>query len=259
MQIRVLGAHNLQSNCTRQSAYLVDGVLAVDMGGFSSALSPAEQGQILAVLLTHRHFDHIRDIPTLALMTLDDPRQIDVYSLPETLEGVQAHLIDGDIYPDFTKKLTDAPPKYRFNPVEPGVRFQVLNYEVKAIPQPHPVSSVGYVIKSDSGSCWAYTGDTGGNLLPFFQENELVPQVLFVDVTFPNRSEFLAKLTGHLTPNLLREQVAEAKEAKLSLPRMVAVHINVPNREEVIGEVRSLANELGIDLSPGAEGMVIEL
>ena len=143
--------------------------------------------------------------------------------------------------------------------MEPEVRFKVLNYEVKAIPQPHPVASVGFVIKSDSGGCWAYTGDTGGNLLPFFQDSELVPQVLFVDVTFPNRSEFLAKLTGHLTPNLLRDQVAEAKKAKLSLPRMVAVHINVPNREEVIGEVRSLANELGLDLSPGTEGMVIEL
>ena len=116
MQIRILGAHNLQSSCTRQSAYLVDGVLAVDMGGFSSALNAAEQGEVRAILLTHRHFDHTRDIPTLGLMTLDDPKQIDVYSLPETLEGVRTHLLDGDIYPDFTKKLTDAPPKYRFHP-----------------------------------------------------------------------------------------------------------------------------------------------
>ena len=259
MRIRILGAHNLQSSCTRQSAYLVDGVLAVDMGGFSSALSSAEQGEVLAILLTHRHFDHTRDIPTLGLLTLDNPRQIDVYSLPETLESVRAHLLDGDIYPDFTKKLTDAPPKYRFHPVEPGVPFDVLNYKVKAIPQPHPVASVGYIVKSDSGGCWAYTGDTGGDLLPFFQESELAPQAMFVDVTFPSRSEFLAKLTGHLTPSLLREQVLEATKAKLSLPKMVAVHIHVPEREEVIREVKSLAGELGIDLSSGAEGMVIEV
>ena len=224
----------------------------------ASALTPAEQGQIRAVLLTHRHFDHTRDIPTLALMTLDDPRQIDVYSLPETLEGVRAHLIDGDVYPDFTKKLTDAPPKYRFQPVQPGVCFKVLDYEVKPIPQPHPVPVVGYIVRSNSGACMAYTGDTGGNLLPFFQD-QLSPQVIFVDVTFPSRMEFLAKLTGHLTPNMLREQVLEASKAKLRLPKMVAVHMNVPTRDEVIPEVESIANELGIDLSAGAEEMVVEL
>ena len=257
MEVRVLGAHNLQSSNTRQSGYLIDGVLAVDVGSLSSALSPEEQGEIQAVLLTHRHLDHTRDIPTLALMTLDDPRQIDVYSLSETLEGVHAHLLDGDVYPDFTKKLTDAPPKYRFHPIEPSECFKVLDYEVKPIPQPHPVPAMGYIVRSKSGACMAYTGDTGGNLLPFFQD-DFVPNVLFIDVTFPNRLEGLAKLTGHLTPKLLGEQLLEVSKAKLHLPKMLAVHINVPNRDEVIPEVKSLATDLGIDLGPGAEDMVLK-
>ena len=151
MDIRVVGAHNLQSNTTRQSCYLIDRVLAVDVGGLASGLSPEEQGEITAVLLTHRHFDHTRDIPTLALMTLDDPKQIDVYSLPETLDAVRAHLIDGDVYPDFTKKLTDAPPKYRFQPIEAGVAFKVLDYEAKPIPVPHPVPAVGFIVRSNNG------------------------------------------------------------------------------------------------------------
>ena len=74
--------------------------------------------------------------------------------------------------------------------------------------------------------------------------DQLSPQVIFVDVTFPSRMEFLAKLTGHLTPNMLREQVLEASKAKLRLPKMVAVHMNVPTRDEVIPEVESIANEL---------------
>ena len=134
MEIRVIGAHNLPSVDTRHTCFLIDGVLGLDMGSLASALSAKEQGEILALLATHRHFDHIRDIPSLALMTLDDPRQIDVYALPETLKGISAHLIDGDVYPDFTKKLTDAPPKYLFNPVEPGVWFKLLDCEVKSIP-----------------------------------------------------------------------------------------------------------------------------
>ncbi len=73
MDVRILGAHNLESNRTHHTCFLIDGVLVIDMGSVASSLSPAEQGEILALLITHRHFDHIRDIPTLALMTLDDP------------------------------------------------------------------------------------------------------------------------------------------------------------------------------------------
>lgn len=92
-------------------------------------------------------------------------------------------------------------------------------------------------------------------MLPFFQESELAPQALFIDVTFPSRSEYLAKLTGHLTPSLLREQILEVRKANLNLPKMIAVHIHVPEWEEV----ESLGKELGIDLSAGVEGMAIDL
>ena len=179
MDVRILGSHNLPSSDnrhntgTRHTCFLIDGVLGLDMGSLASALSPIEQGQILAVLLTHRHFDHIRDLPSLALMTLDDPRPIDVYSLSETLEGVLAHLINGDIYPDFTKKLTDAPPKYRFHPVQPWAQFKVLDYEVNPIPQPHPVPCVGYIVRSSSGGCRHIPEILGATFSPSSRTNSL--------------------------------------------------------------------------------------
>ena len=262
MDVRILGAHNLPSRdiarnrITGCSSFLIDGVLALDAGSLASALSPEEQGQISAVLLTHRHFDHIRDIPSLALMTLDDPTTIDVYALSETLEGVHSHLMDGDVYPDFTRKITDAPPKYRFHSIKTNELLNVLDYEVKPISQPHPVPSVGFVVRTAGGVCIAFTGDTGGELLPFF-EDEAAPEVLFVDVTYPSRMESLAKLTGHLTPALLREQLEAALKANLNLPRIVAIHIHVPHMEEVVREVKALAKEMGIDLVPGEEDMVV--
>ena len=258
MKIRVLGAHNLESRDTRHTCFLIDGVLGLDVGSLVSALSPGEQDEVLALLLTHKHFDHTRDIPTLGLARRDNPRAIDVYSLPDTLDGVRAHLIDGDVYPDFTKELNGAPPKYRFQPVEPWKRFKVLDYEVKPIPVPHPVPSIGYIVRSNSGNCMAYTGDTGGNLLPFFQD-QFSPRVLFVDVTFPNRLESLAKLTGHLTPSLLRYEVLEALKMNISLPKIVAVHISLGDRDEVVQELSSVTTELGVDLTPGYEDMVVSL
>ena len=262
MEVRVIGANNLPSRNnshqeeTRHTCFLIDGVLGLDMGSLSSSLSQEEQGRILAVLITHRHFDHIRDIPSLALMTLEDPRQIDLYSLQETLDGVHAHLIDGDVYPDFTKKLTDAPPKYRLLPVRPWDWYDVLDYQVKPIPQPHPVPVVGYIVKSSAGGCIAYTGDTGGDLMPFFRD-ESAPEVLFADVTFPDRLENVAKLTGHMTPNLLKKELEGALEAGVNLPRIVAVHISSQNHHEVVGEIDEVATELGIDLGAGKQDMVV--
>ena len=256
MEIRLLGAHNLESREARHTCFLVDGVLGLDVGSLVSALSSSEQAEVRALLITHRHFDHTRDIPTLGLATLDDPRHIDVYGLAETLDGVHSHLLDGDVYPDLTQGLNGEPPKYRFHAVKPRVPLRVLAYEVKPIPVAHAVPTVGYIVRSDSGDCIAYTGDNGGDLRPFFQD-ELAPQVVFVDVTFPNRLEQRARASGHLTPGTLRSQLIEALKDNVRLPRIVPVHISLVDREEVAEDLKSVATELGVDLTPGYEDMVV--
>lgn len=256
MEIRVLGAHKLESRKTRHTCFLIDGVLGLDAGSLASALTPAEQAQVRAVLLTHHHFDHVRDLPTLGLATLSDPKSIEVYALAETLEAVRRHLLNGDLYPDLTEKLGAGPPKYRFQPVRPDVPFGVLDYRVKPIPTTHPVPTVGYRVQSDTGGCIAYTGDTSGNL-PAFLQGPAVPQVLFVEVSFPDRLAGLAELTGHLTPSTLRGQLLAALAAGLTLPRLVAVHLNPEDQQELVDELGAVATELEIDLTPGYAGMVV--
>ena len=256
MKIRLLGAHNLESRDTRHTCLLLDGVLGLDVGSLASALSPGEQAEVRAVLITHSHFDHIRDIPTLGLATRDDPRPVDVYALKETLESLHDHLLDGDVYPDLTQGLNGAAPRYRFNAVTPWESIRVLDYQVKPIPVSHAAPGVGYIVKSDFGYCMAYTGDTGGDLRPFFQD-ELDPQVVFVDVTFPNRLEHIANISGHLTPKLSRGQLLELVKTNAQLPRIVPVHLSMIERDEVTRELASVSSELGIDLVPGYEDMQV--
>lgn len=63
MRIRFLGAHNTETLTTRLSGLLVDQALALDAGSLTASLTLSQQLSLKGVLLTHQHYDHIRDIP----------------------------------------------------------------------------------------------------------------------------------------------------------------------------------------------------
>ena len=258
MKVRVLGAHNLEVEHVRHTCFLLDGVLALDAGSLMTALSEEERKNIRAILVTHRHFDHVRDLPSLGLANLDESRTVSAYSLPVTLDAVSSRLMDGVLYPDFTQSLTPAGPKYRLEPITSGQTFAVQGYSVRAIEVPHAAPCVGYVIHQPEGSSFAYCGDTGGGLLPFFQDPSR-PDPMFVEVTFAGKLEERAKITGHLTPGLLRKEIEEAASQGLTIPRIMVVHRNPDHEQEIAEELASVASELGVDISLAHEGVTVDI
>ena len=74
MKIRVLGCHGsdqlinrpLGTLPCRTCGFLVNDVVLVDAGTIGSQLLLHEQQRIQSILLTHLHFDHIKELPTLA-------------------------------------------------------------------------------------------------------------------------------------------------------------------------------------------------
>ena len=81
MKIQFLGAHNCESATTRLVSILIDDVLALDAGSLTSTLSIEAQLNLKAVLLTHHHYDHIRDIPALGMNALFYDTSVPVYAL----------------------------------------------------------------------------------------------------------------------------------------------------------------------------------
>ena len=257
MQIRLLGAHNLESRGTRHTCLLIDGVLAIDAGSVASALTWEEQRRVAALLLTHRHFDHLRDIPTVGLATLGEPTPVELYGLPETLDALHTHILNGDVYPDLTQGLNGGAAKFALRPIEPFATLTVLGYRVKPVSMSHgEAPAVGYIVRSPSGGCVAYTGDTNGDLLPLLQD-PLAPGVLFVDVTFPDRLTWRAEASAHLTPSSLRDRLLAARDVGVRLPRVVPVHLDLETEGEVAHDLAVVGAELGIDLTPGREDMTL--
>ncbi len=80
MNIKLLGAHNCESQNTRLLSLLIDDVLVLDAGGLTSSLSFPAQQKLKTILLTHQHYDHIRDIPAIAINFYLSGNTINVYS-----------------------------------------------------------------------------------------------------------------------------------------------------------------------------------
>ena len=258
MKVRVLGAHNLEAQATRHTCFLLDDVMAIDAGSLMTALRPDEQKNIEALLLTHRHFDHVRDVPSLGLANLDHGGTISMYALPSTLEEVSARLMDGVLYPDFTKNLADHGPKYLLQAIAPGQDYDILGYMVRPISVPHSAPAVGYIVHEPDGGSFAYCGDTGGGLLPFFQD-PLRPDPLFIEVTFAKRMRERALATGHLTPDLLGGELAEALRLNLPIPRIMIVHRSPYHEDEITHELNQGVSALSIEVTLAQEDMTVSV
>ena len=256
MNIRVLGAHNCESLDTRFVCLLIDGVLALDAGGLSSTLPFPAQLELKGVLLTHHHYDHIRDIPAEAMNFFLRGASINVCSTQAVYTALVSHLLNGKLYPKFTE-FPAAKPAVNFTIIEPRQPEQIAGYGVLAVPVNHSDHAVGYQVTSADGKAVFYTGDTGPGLAGCWES--VSPDLIVIEVTAPNRYEEWAAKSAHLTPGLLGRELAAFRELKGYLPPVVAVHMNPGLEKEIAPELAAVAGELDSPITLAYEGMQLEL
>jgi len=255
MKIRFLGAHNCETKDSRLVSLLVDDVLAIDVGGLTSGLSWEAQHKIKAVLLTHQHYDHVRDIPTLAMNLFLGGSQTTIYSIPKVFEVLEKHLLNDVIYPDFRYKSPDKP-TIKFSVVEPNKPQKILDYDVLAVPVKHGVPTVGYQLGA-GGKTFFYTSDTGQGLAESWQY--VSPQLLITEVTASNKYTEWAVDGGHLTPSLLQRELEEFRKLKGYLPPVLIVHMSPHLEKDIAAEVAAMSKDLGASVTLAHEGMEISL
>ena len=238
MEIQILGAHLAEVRGARLTSLLIDGVLAVDAGGLTSALSLAEQKRIETVLLTHHHFDHTRDLVTLAANASDC-------------------LLGGKMYANFFEYPDKEKPTVILEAIEPYGTEAIAGYDVLAAPVKHSVPGVGYQITSPDGKSLFFIGDTTAGVSDCWEH--ISPQLLITEVAGPDKYEDWLKKVGHLCPRLLKEELMQFRRLKGYLPRIIGIHIGNPYEQEIKEEVAQVAQELEADISLGYEDMKIDL
>ncbi len=256
MKIEILGAHNILSRDTRCISLLIDDVLAIDAGTLAASLSFAAQRRLRAVLITHQHLDHVRDIPALGMNFMLFESSLDVYTTAPILEALRSHLLDDVLYPDFTQK---PPPKpaLRFRMVENGREETIAGYRVLPVAVNHAVPATGYQVTSPEGKKVFYSSDTGPGLADCWRQ--VRPDLLLIEVTALNKYVDFARESGHLTPSLLQGELEAFAEINGYLPQVVTVHTNPLDEKGIRAELAAAARALKTTIGTGREGMRIDL
>jgi len=256
MNIKFLGAHNCESQNTRFISLLIDDTLAIDAGALTSSLSFQAQQKLKAILLTHQHYDHIRDVPAIAMNLFLQGASINIYSILPVYDALTAHLLNGKFYPKFLEQ-PQGKPTIKFTIIEPYRTEQIEGYNILAVPVNHTAPTVGYQVTSPDGKMVFYTGDAGPGLASCWEN--VSPQLFITEVTAPDSYEEWAARSGHLTPSLLKQELTSFQAVKGYLPRVATVHMNPYLEKEIEAEIAVVAKDLNASITLAYEGMQLYL
>ncbi len=246
VRIRILGCHGSdhlikdekRGHECRACAFLINETVLVDAGTVGSVLSLGEQRRLRHVLVSHLHFDHIQGLPTLADSWFDhDARPVTIVSLADVLKGLQSHIFNGEVYPDFMQLPSPDHPVFRLQAVEPGATVSCGDLRVTGIPVNHQVPTLGFII-DDGQSAMVCSGDT-------YSTDELwkaagrvrTLKAAFIEASFPNAMADVARVSKHLTPALLHREFEKIGRPEV---RAYAYHLKPRYRDTLTRELATL-------------------
>jgi len=238
MKIRPLGS-SVPDPARRQyvSSYLVNGNVGIDVGCTGLYGSPQEQEAIEHIFLTHSHTDHTASLPVFVENAwTPTSRCPTIHGSQETLHAMQKHIFNEVMWPDFIALSRDAPPFLRMSPLEPEAPIEVCGLRVTPVPVNHVVPTFAYVV-NDGHSSVIFGGDSGPTQRIWeVAHNTPNLRAVFLEACFPNHLAGLARASLHLTPEMFAGEVAKMPRGV----RVIAVHIKVRYREQVIRELEEL-------------------
>ncbi|HLO66996.1 MAG TPA: 3',5'-cyclic-nucleotide phosphodiesterase [Holophaga sp.] len=237
MELRVLGCSGGEAEGHRLTGLLVDGVLAIDAGSLTQALTIEEQVGIRQIFITHSHLDHICTLPFFTKNIFGHTEvPVQIHALPETLDALRRHLFNDELWPDFSVIPSPDNPIIRFSEIEPGRTYRLEGLRITPIPVNHLVPTVGYLVEDDH-SAFLFTSDTAGTDLVYEAANAAKDLRLFItECSFPNVQGWLADAAKHLTPEKLER---ELRKLKKDVPVGI-YHLTPGDRDVMLPELAAL-------------------
>jgi len=248
--IKVLGAYGGKATNMALTSLQLSKEVVMDAGNILEGLGNGIKN-INHVFISHSHLDHINDIGFLIDATFEHRTiPLKIYGRKKTLEDIQTHILNWNIWPDFSQINLIGSDKKAIELVEIDLdqEIEVDGCKIKAIENNHTISSNGYVVEKD-GRALLFTSDTYccDSIWEEVNNNKKISAVL-VDVSFPSRMGQLAYDSKHLTPQLLKEELKKLKRDNVTI---YVNHIKPAYKIELVKEI--IMSEILLN-----DGMIVE-
>ncbi len=243
MQIRVLGCSGSIAAGSRTTSFLLDDDVLIDAGTGVGDLTLDELVGVDHIFITHSHLDHVLSIGLLAdsvARRREVARRppICVHALAPTIDALRKHVLNGIIWPDFTRLPSPEHPVLAFSELSVGQLIQLGTRHLEVLPAAHTVPAVGYAVSSSTApqaGAWVFTGDTGPNSALWARLASMHIHTLVIETAFSDEERQLARISRHLCPALLSNELAQ-----LSTPTNVLItHIKPGEVDAVMSEINA--------------------
>ncbi len=248
MKVEFLGTFGGNTESNYLTSFLIDDHIAVDAGSLTQALSLVRQLQISDILISHSHLDHTLSLPFLADNIFGERDQpLRIWAHATVIEALRRHVFNEVTWPDFSVLPNPEEPTLQFCPLNSGVTVEIGGLRVTPVPVNHVVPTHGFLIECPStNASILYSADTTSTdqlwALANDQENL---KAIVVDCSFPNDFERLAKLSGHMTPELLRQDLTKLQRKT----QILIYHLKPMYKDVLMSELAALGlGDLQVEL-----------
>ena len=236
--------------------------------------SVIQQNNINSYFISHAHLDHTAGL----IMNSPNDKAKNLYGLPSVLDVFKKNYFTWSAWANFGNE-GEAPilKKYTYQNLVPNTEITIGNTGLFVTPfvlsHVKPYESTAFLVRNQN-SYLLYLGDTGADkveqseqlaalwktVAPLVMNNQL--KGLFIEVSFDNSVPEKA-LFGHLTPNLLMEEMNKLNQlsnGQLKNTQLYVTHLKPCDGCEIkIKSEIQTANQIGLKISYPSQATLIEL
>lgn len=239
MQIKILGCSGGIGGNLRTTSMLVDEDILIDAGTGVGDLSMEQLMKIDHILLTHSHLDHIGFIPLLIDTVMGfRVEPITVHASKDTLATLRNHIFNWKVWPDFSMIPDVSRPFLQYDEIELGETLDFNGRKFTAVPANHVVPAVGYHVEGSEHSL-IFTGDTTVCEALWPVVNRITNlKYLIIETAFSNSELELARLSKHLCPSMLVNELQNLNSSNHSSPlELFITHLKPGEAETIMQEI----------------------
>jgi 3',5'-cyclic-nucleotide phosphodiesterase len=236
--------------------------------------SVIQQNQINSYFISHAHLDHAAGL----IMNSPSDKTKNLYGLASVLDVFKKNYFTWSAWANFGNE-GEAPilKKYSYQTLIPKVEIPINNTGLFVTPfvlsHVKPYESTAFLVRNQN-TYLLYFGDTGADrveqsnqlaqlwqtIAPLVMKDQL--KAIFIEVSFDNSVSEKA-LFGHLTPNLLMEEMGKLNQlsnGKLKNTQLYVTHIKpCDSCETTIKAEIQAANQIGLNIFYPTQASLIEL